>query len=406
MQHVVWLIFLFAIGACIGSFLNVVIYRVPRNQSIVFPPSHCPRCGKHIRWYDNIPLISWIRLKGRCRFCQGPISPRYLVIEAVTALLLAGLYVCYYVLDLRGRIETEPFHRSWPMYAAHAGLLCGLLACAMVDIESRIVPLEVCWVVSLGGAISAALKPHAFMGAVAVRKSPFVREPFYPAGLSPTTGAVAIGALLGVGIAVVLLRYGYIRRSFIDASDRELDQDPPQTPPKDRKNPVVVNARQEILWELLFLLPAALLAAGAWAVVTHAPAATAAWNAWHTTGPIPGNLRGLEAALFGYLVGGLWIWGMRILGTLAFGRLAMGMGDVHLLAAVGAVTGWIVPSVVFFVAPVFGLAWAIRLWAAKAQKELPYGPWLALATLVVMLFHDAVVGFFAQYAEVIRFWFR
>ena len=113
----------------------------------------------------------------------------------------------------------------------------------------------------------------------------------------------------------------------------------------------------------------------------------------------------MEAALFGYVIGALWIWGMRILGTLAFGRLAMGMGDVHILAAVGAVTGWIVPCVVFFVAPIFGLLWALRLWAAKAQRELPYGPWLAAATLAVLLFHDSIVGFFVQYADAVKFWF-
>ena len=419
MQHLVWAIFLFTLGACIGSFLNVVIYRVPRNESVVFPPSHCPRCGKGIRWYDNIPILSWLALKGRCRFCQSEISPRYLIIEAVTGGLLLALYITYYVLWARGKDQTEPFSRSWPMYAAHAALLCGLLACAMVDIESWIVPLEVCWVVSLGGLISAALRPHPFLGAAMTRRieiadlfGPIPKKfAAYNAGISPATGAAALAALLGVGIAFVLLRYGYIRQSFIDASDRQLDQDPPEAPsagldkgkkvrsaPPETKLAPSVSARREILWELVYLAPAAVLGVAAWLVVTKIPAARGLWKSWHTVGPIAQNLRGAEAAVFGYLVGGLWIWGMRILGTLAFGRLAMGMGDVHILAAVGAVTGWIVPSAVFFIAPVFGLAWALRLWVTKAQRELPYGPWLALATLATMLFHDGVVGFFATYA--------
>ncbi|MCY2926077.1 MAG: prepilin peptidase [Planctomycetota bacterium] len=418
MQHLAWAIFLFTFGACIGSFLNVVIYRVPRNESVIFPPSHCPRCGKGIRWYDNIPLFSWLALKGRCRFCHSPISPRYLVIEAVTGGLFVALYISYYVLWSRGQAETEAFRHSWPMYAAHVSLLCGLLACAMVDIECWLVPLEACWVVSLGGLLSAALKPHAFLGGMVIRRYPGLEKPeaLYNAGVSAPAGAMALAALVGVGVAFVLLRYGYIRQSFIDASDRQLDQDPPEPQPvhsskkkkkkKARvvveKKDVVVSARKEILWELVFLAPATVLAVAAWLVVTKVPAAREAWGAWHKIGPIAQNLRCAEAAVFGYLVGGLWIWGMRILGTLAFGRLAMGMGDVHILAAVGAVTGWAVPSVVFFVAPIFGLAWAIRLWATKAQRELPYGPWLAAATLAVMLFHDPVVGFFSTYAEAIK----
>ena len=103
--------------------------------------------------------------------------------------------------------------------------------------------------------------------------------------------------------------------------------------------------------------------------------------------------------LFGYLVGGLWIWSMRILGTLGFGKEAMGMGDVHILAAVGAVAGWITPSLAFFLAPMFGLLWAVSLWLGRGQRELPYGPWLALASLVVLLFYDGIVGYLAPSFE-------
>jgi len=110
-----------------------------------------------------------------------------------------------------------------------------------------------------------------------------------------------------------------------------------------------------------------------------------------------------QAALFGYLIGGLWIWGTRILGTLGFGKEAMGMGDVHILAAVGAVTGWVVPSVAFFLAPIFGVLWAMGLWISRRQRELPYGPWLGIATLAVMLFYDRIVVFLTPYAETAQF---
>ncbi|MGB8506952.1 MAG: prepilin peptidase [Pyrinomonadaceae bacterium] len=81
-----------AIGAVIGSFLNVVIHRVPREESIVFPHSRCPACGTAIRPYDNVPVLSWLILRGRCRACHAPISPRYPAVEALTALLFALTY--------------------------------------------------------------------------------------------------------------------------------------------------------------------------------------------------------------------------------------------------------------------------------------------------------------------------
>jgi leader peptidase (prepilin peptidase)/N-methyltransferase len=77
-------------GLLIGSFLNVVIWRVPRGESVVSPPSHCPRCNAHIAPLDNIPVVSWLVLRGRCRHCGNPISPRYPAVELLTGLLFAG----------------------------------------------------------------------------------------------------------------------------------------------------------------------------------------------------------------------------------------------------------------------------------------------------------------------------
>ena len=70
-----------AVGACIGSFLNVVMYRLPQGKSIAFPPSFCPKCGHSIRWYDNVPVFGWMLLGGKCRDCKEPISVRYPLIE-------------------------------------------------------------------------------------------------------------------------------------------------------------------------------------------------------------------------------------------------------------------------------------------------------------------------------------
>jgi leader peptidase (prepilin peptidase)/N-methyltransferase len=81
-----------AMGAAVGSFLNVCIYRIPRGESIVFPRSRCPHCAHPIPWYYNIPVLSWLWLRGRCAFCRGPISVRYFVVELWTALTYVGLF--------------------------------------------------------------------------------------------------------------------------------------------------------------------------------------------------------------------------------------------------------------------------------------------------------------------------
>jgi leader peptidase (prepilin peptidase) / N-methyltransferase len=89
-----WLLafYALAIGAVVGSFLNVVIHRWPREESIVFPGSHCPRCNAPIRWFDNVPVLSWIVLRGRCRSCREPIAVRYPLVELANALFYLAVY--------------------------------------------------------------------------------------------------------------------------------------------------------------------------------------------------------------------------------------------------------------------------------------------------------------------------
>ncbi len=385
-----WIIFLLAIGACIGSFLNVVIYRLPKGESIVFPPSHCPSCGRNINWYDNIPIISFFLLKGKCRNCGVKISPQYAIIEATAAILITGLYVCYFVLDLRdnaGDIST-----SWPMFIAHAGLICGLLVCSVVDIKQWIIPLEVMWVCSILGIASAAYRPHPFIPMV-----------------SPVTIAVSFAAVIGIVVAIILMRLGYIQPSFIDAEDK-----PPFGEKEESRGVAItkdhgVNPRKEILRELLFLSPAIILAIAANVVLRFVPSAWYFWSGLFDSEVHPKlamHLTGCGSAVFGYLIGGLWIWGIRIFGTLVFGKEAMGLGDAHILAGVGAVLGWLAPSIVFFLAPFFGLAWALYLWIGKKQRELPYGPWLAAATVVIMIFYDGFEHLINQYLDTVKFLFE
>ncbi|HUS91754.1 MAG TPA: prepilin peptidase [Phycisphaerae bacterium] len=393
------IIFTFALGACVGSFLNVVIYRLPRGESIVFPGSHCPACGRPIHWYDNIPLVSWLALRARCRFCKAPISPRYILVELATAVLVCGLFVGFYIAPVRSGAGWFP--NTWPMFLAHVALFCGLLACSMVDIESWMIPLEICWFVSLVGLVvaGASVPPEAFLPRV-----------------SPTTGALAVGAAVGLGVSLLLLHFGYLQRSFLDAEEpagpQSAGDEGGEKPPAPRAAPDGVaitsahgvNPRTEALREVLFLAPAVGLAVVAWVLVTKVPAVREAWDS--LTGPSAGRLaehaNALLAALFGYLVGGLWIWGFRIAGTLGFGKEAIGLGDVHILAAVGAVCGWAVPSMAFALAAFLALAWAITIFLCRRQRELPYGPWLAAGALVAVLFYDRILALLEPYLAVFR----
>ncbi|MDR3232310.1 MAG: prepilin peptidase [Planctomycetaceae bacterium] len=86
-------VWFFLFGACIGSFLNVAVYRLPRGKSLAYPPSFCPCCGHFIRWFDNIPVFGWLKLGGKCRDCRSPISVRYPLIEAITGIFFGGIFL-------------------------------------------------------------------------------------------------------------------------------------------------------------------------------------------------------------------------------------------------------------------------------------------------------------------------
>ena len=102
----IWLIFIFAMGGCVGSFLNVVIYRLPLDKSLVHPRSSCPSCDTLIPFYDNIPMISWLILRGKCRKCGSAISIRYLLVELLTAVMFIAVYLLYFFFELRSGMGT------------------------------------------------------------------------------------------------------------------------------------------------------------------------------------------------------------------------------------------------------------------------------------------------------------
>lgn len=119
------ILLIFIYGLLIGSFLNVLIYRIPKNESIVFPGSHCPTCDHKLLWYDNIPLFSYLFLKGKCRYCNTKISPQYPLIEALNAII-------YIVLFLR-----FDFTLTFIFYAFVSSLL---ITIAAIDLKEQIIP--------------------------------------------------------------------------------------------------------------------------------------------------------------------------------------------------------------------------------------------------------------------------
>jgi len=115
----------FFFGAVIASFLNVVIWRLPRGESIVSPPSHCPKCGASIRWYQNVPILSWIALRGRCARCKAPISPRYILIETLGGCLFLAIYLRF------GLSLITPVLWVWTAFA---------IAGSFIDFDHKLLP--------------------------------------------------------------------------------------------------------------------------------------------------------------------------------------------------------------------------------------------------------------------------
>ncbi len=185
-----------ALGAVVGSFLNVVIHRVPRGESIVRPASRCPGCGRGIRPLENVPILSWLALRGRCRGCDQAISWRYPAIEGACAVLFGALFAV---------IGPTPMLPVWMLFAA------GLLAASVIDFEHQWIPDSI----SLGGlAVGLVLVP-----AVAW----FEGAPYLPALLSSLLGAVVGGGMLW--------SVGFLHARVSVAMGREFDHWPGEGEP-------------------------------------------------------------------------------------------------------------------------------------------------------------------------------
>ncbi|MBW8003085.1 MAG: prepilin peptidase [Planctomycetes bacterium] len=374
----IWYTFTFAVGSCIGSFLNVIIYRMPRDKSIVTPPSSCPACGKLIRFYDNIPLISWLILAAKCRYCKAPISPRYFIIELLTGVLFIGMYILYFQQNINSGVSLLR-NAGLLIYLVHIILLSALIASSAIDIELWIIPLSICWFATAVGILASTFGVYVIDPSV-------IKGYFLLPSASAKTAALSAGAAIGMVISLILLATGAIKRSY--ESDDTSGQTDPQDKPQNTDEPKI-NHRLEMCREMLFLMPIIICSVAALLATQKIPALQS-W--WLDFSQIPA-IAGLLGSLWGYFIGCGIVWCTRIFGTLAFGKEAMGLGDVHLMGAAGTIVGPVFVFIAFFVAPFFGLLWAATQMFFRKIRQIPYGPFLSLAIFIVIILHDEILNY-------------
>ena len=467
-------IFIFIYGACIGSLVNVLVYRLPRGLGIVTPPSRCPTCDHKLSFRENIPVFGWLILRGKCRFCKNPISPEYPIVEAFTGLLFLTVYLLFYALpETAGyplHMGTDLFQPEWASNGLAATwpellVVCVLLGCltaiTLIDARTAQIPLILVWTPAVVALVFYT--GHAAWIEI-VHGGPTTINPGHGWRLAdhthwntapgaiwsiPTPGltgwrslGVALGGSVGLAVALVLMRFGLIRRSFDDYEqwekealaeaqaeqqeksevaeetdaagspesepESEAEDAPPEREPSAEDADFWIqypHARREMFKEIAFLAPPiALGVLGMWLapriveLVAGPPTLNIFTNEMVPAAEIPLWLSVMAGVLLGYLIGGGAVWGVRILGSLAFGKEALGMGDVHLVAAIGASLGWIDAVLGFFGAAFVGLAWTLfaAIFSGKVGRTLPYGPYIAIATVLVYLGKPGVEWFLSR----------
>lgn len=352
-------IFAFIFGAIIGSFLNVVIYRVPAKKSIVYPPSSCPHCGHRLTPLELIPILSWVLQRGRCKNCGQPISGRYPAIEALTGVLFAVAAV------LRPELPALPL--IWAFIAI-------LIALSFIDIDTYEVPD----VLSYGGFV---------LGLIA---APFI----FPGGFSPALDA----ALMAAGLLAIINGYGVL------VVTRGRGNKP--------EGPVGLQTLYFAAAVGAWLGPAAGLVAGffnwglnarsgrVWAApdaLTLGLALLGPLVAWLVPGwPLSAQeaLRGLLIAGGGIALAGGLYWAFRPLPEEDDEEVVvLGFGDVKLAGMLGAWVGFWPFVVGMFVAVVVGAVIGLVL----RERRVPFVPYLALGGIVALFFGQQIINWYMSY---------
>ncbi|HEV2319857.1 MAG TPA: prepilin peptidase [Verrucomicrobiae bacterium] len=340
-----WSVCFFVFGCIVGSFLNVCVHRMPRGLSIISPPSHCPHCKYSIPWYLNLPLVTWLSLRGRCKNCGAPISPRYFAVELLTGMAFLGCWLKFGSL-------AHPLP-SVPLALVYGIFLSGLIAASFIDFEHFIIPDEI----TLGG-IGAGMIASFFLPQlhdVALRRYGLLYS--------------FIGALAGAAIVYAVLRFGKLlfgrhrvklpddtrivfSETALHLPDREISYDDLFYRKSDA---VVVRARTVELVDRGYKD----------VVVRLSPSVLQIGEEKMT----PDNVPFMEC----------------VSAEIVLPREAMGLGDVKFMGAIGAFIGW--QGVIFslMVSSMVGAAAGLMLIVLR-QRELssriPYGPYIALAAMI------------------------
>jgi len=352
--HYFFAIVAFVLGAVVGSFLNVCIYRMPIDLSVNKPRwSFCPACQQQLRWYQNIPLLSWLFLRGRCAHCGGRIAFRYFAVELLTALLFLAVWRQF----------------PWQIAVVYWVFVSLLIVGTFIDFEHFIIPDEI----TIGGTIAGLVASFLVPGLMAT-------EGRWSALLTS-----ALSALLGYAILWVVLEAG--KKAF---GKKKIQLDAPTAFTWTRKGEDAdfVVGEEQGLWSDYFSRESDLL-------VLHCDDAVVdARNLGKTNLRFHYNrvqIDGEEISLDAL---------ERISGVvreLQIPREAMGRGDLKFLAAIGAFLGW--RAVLFSVfagsllGSLVGLATLLvgqRGWSPK----LPFGPYLALGGLLWMFFGESLLSWY------------
>jgi leader peptidase (prepilin peptidase)/N-methyltransferase len=324
----VWLALVFVLGAVVGSFLNVCIARLPLEKSLLWPSSRCGNCLQPIKWYDNIPLVSYLVLGGKCRGCNAGYSIRYFLVELVTGLGFAGLFYLEVVLNIHEwpPLGVNAWERSvgvfpveWVIgFGFHAILFSFLLVAAVCDLDGREIPLGLTLTGAVVGLVGAVLFPWPW--------------PWTPqAALEPINN--------------------------IQAQQRQIFGDATQ----------------------------------GWWALPPGVGPRAGLYPWPVWGPLPDWLPpgswqlGLVTGLVGLLVGSLFVRGIAFLFGKGLGKEALGLGDADLMMMAGAFLGWQIVVVAFFVSVFPALFVGIFQIVVRRDSSLPFGPSLGVGILTTML---------------------
>jgi leader peptidase (prepilin peptidase)/N-methyltransferase len=335
-----WSVVFFVLGSLIGSFLNVCIHRLPRGESIVFPPSHCPHCGYSIPWYLNIPLVTWPWLGGKCANCGAPISVRYFLIELLTAVIFLACWLGF-------------GHASALLALAYCFFFAVLIAASFIDIEHFIIPDSL----NFGGMIAGLACSIA------------VPALHHTMSRSTAFGQSLLGLAFGAGLVYLVVRGGKLvlgRRTFQLGADESVIF----------TESAIILPNEEIPYEEIFYRKAD-------AVLLHAATVELCDRCYRD---VPIKLTSSK----------LWIGDEELdpeavpfmqvrTAQLIVPREVMGLGDVKFMALIGAFLGW--QGVVFslgvssFIGAPFGLL-LVALKRHDKARPMQYGPFIALAATI------------------------